>query len=338
MQLKFWGTRGSNPVAYNDSNLRALFRDTIVQCRESGVSSLDDLLKFLDRPELPYPITYGGNTPCVELRQGDQSLIVDMGTGLREAGTLHFGRRKEFIIFLTHLHWDHLIGLPFFLPVFAPGHRLIIYHVHKSAPDSIRNLFNGINFPLTFNMLRSEFEFRKLEPYETVTHDEFDVTPFVLDHPGGCYGYRFESKGTSAAIGFDGSYTRVSRKDMGADLRFYQNLDILVFDAQYAMEELMNKFDWGHCAPNVGIDLALREGIKALALIHHDPWATRSKIRVAHDEAMEYLRDQTSRLPADWPHRDRGVPKLYSAYDGLEIDISKKGSQATRSPLPSQPC
>ena len=298
-----------------------MIRRVVAEAKTKGLSTLADFDSWLQNDQAEKPVTYGGHTPSVEITHESSHFFVDAGTGLREAGSSQPGERKEFQFFLTHLHWDHLSGLPFFVPIFTPGNKITIYHVHKNAPEYVKILFNGINFPVTWEKLGATVEFKQVNLYQSLTFGPVSVTPFALDHPGGSFGYRFEAGGKSLAIGFDGEFIRISRKDLGKDLPYYQNLDLLVFDAQYEIEEYVNHFDWGHSSTFVGVDLALREGIGAVAMLHHDPWASHEKLQSSHRKALAYMRSQLHNYADVWAGKATKEPRIISAYDGLAIEL-----------------
>lgn len=323
MKVKFWGTRGSLPQAINNADISAMVAELITEADRQGIRTLRTFKLAMEKGDLGKPISYGGNTTCTEILQGDQSFFVDMGSGFREAGTFYMqAGRNEFHIFLTHMHWDHIMGLPFFVPVHVPGHKIKIYHVHRNAPEYVKINFNGINFPLTWEQLGGKIEFVQMKLYEPVQINDTSITAFVLDHPGGSFGFRFDANGQSCAIGVDGEFKRISPDELGKDLAFYQNLDLLVFDAQYEISELASRFDWGHCSPNIGVDLALRETIKNLVFTHHDPWATPTKLRRMNLAASKHMQAQLPAFQKQWDDAGQpSGPKLITAWDSLTIDL-----------------
>lgn len=322
MQVKFWGTRGSLPVGVNHQRVLTLIEELAVQAQKMGVERLKDFTANLKSGSLGLPLLFGGNTTCTEVIQDTSSFFIDMGSGLREAGTQAMQQGvKEFSILMTHMHWDHIMGMPFFIPVHVPGYKIHIYHVHKNAPEYIKINFNGVNFPLTWDQLRGQVIFHQVKLYQKVTVGALSFTPFVLDHPGGSFGFRIEGGGKSCAIGVDSEYKRLSREELGKDLPYYQNLDMLLFDAQYEMSELATRFDWGHCSPNIGVDLALREKIKNLVFTHHDPWSEEDKLRRMHANATNYLKSQFELFRKEWESIQADGPALKMAYDGLTVTL-----------------
>lgn len=323
LKVKFWGTRGSLPQTISNSDALNLIDALITESERQGIDSLKAFKIALHQGQLANPISYGGNTSCTEVLHGAQSFFVDMGSGLRDAGSFYMPKGvKEFHIFLTHMHWDHLIGLPFFIPIHVPGYTVKIYHIHKNAPEHVKIKFNGVNFPLTWDQLGGKIEFVQMKLYEPKPFGDVSVTPFALDHPGGSFGYRFDGGGKSCAVGVDGEYKRTTVKDLGKDLPFYQNLDLLIFDSQYEIAELASRFDWGHCTPTIGVDLSLRECIKTIVFTHHDPWATNAKILRMHAHATTHAKVQLPAFKDRWiAAKQPNGPKLISAWDGLEIDL-----------------
>lgn len=331
-----WGTRGSSPCSLSHDDVKGLILELAAFAKSSGVKTLDGFCKAIELDQLGGPLSLGGHTMCTEIMAKKTSIYVDFGSGLRLAGTRDIAEgRKEFVFFLTHMHWDHLIGLNFFVPLLIPGHKITIYHGHGNAPVFIKKLFGPPYFPVAWEKnpkypaIGAEVEFRHMKLYRPIKIGDITVTMFNLDHPGGCFGYRFEADGKAVVVGVDGEYQRATQEELGRDLPYYQNLDLLIFDAQYSMEELINRLDWGHCSPVLGIDLALREGIKNLLFLHHDPWASRIKLLRSMAASQDYLKKQMEQLSKrgqlaeHWQGAYADGPKLHLGYDGIELDLKK---------------
>lgn len=324
MEVTLWGTRGSIPRTMPDNEFAATLQGAVNLAKSMGISSLDDFALAAREGRLGQPLSFGGATMCTEVHAGDQSVFIDAGSGIREPGTLALQRGiKEFHILLTHMHWDHLIGLPFFLPVHTEGAKIHIHHIHKNAPEYVRIKFNGINFPLKWDQLKGSITFHQRKVYEKFKIGPMTATAFAMDHPGGSFGYRIDQGGHSVTVAVDGEFKRRTRKDLGKDLPFFQGLDLLVFDSQYDRVELESRFDWGHCTPTVGTELALREGIRAVAFVHHDPWAAPHKLHSMHQEAVEFMNATAPQYVDVWKDRGAPGPRLIMGYDGLVLNLDK---------------
>ena len=249
---------------------------------------------FVD--ELPHEIKggFGGNTACIEVFKDDEHLIIDGGSGLRELGADWMSKGfaksgRDTHLFFTHFHWDHLIGLPFFSPIFMKGQTVHLYSVQPDLQDVIKTVFKKPFFPVPFEKLEGKIVFHKLEPRKKIQVQGFDITPYQLDHPDPCWGFRIERDGKVYAHCVDSEATRVTREDLGLDVALYENADLMLFDAQYTMMEAVEKMNWGHSAAPIGLDIALRENIKQVYFAHHDPGAGDEKIVDAERQTRDYL-------------------------------------------------
>lgn len=330
MKLHMWGTRGSLPRAITHQTFVNLVDGYAKNAEKSGLTTISEFRSALRDGDLGVPLVYGGNTTCNEIIHKNQRLFVDMGTGFAEASSSVMAQgRTDHKIFMTHMHWDHIMGLPFFVPLYLAGHTITIYHVHANAPDFVRIQFNGVNFPVKWDQLAAAIEFKQLKLYEAVNFDGLKVTPFALDHPGGSFGYRFQTDTSSLVIGVDGEFKRTTPAELGKDLPFYQNLDLLVFDGQYEMDELASRNDWGHSSPPIAVELALREGIRNVIITHHDPRADEIKARQMLAQALDHRAKHLSPYAQRW--QDLGQPEgpnLLLAYDGLEFDLNNLSSRS----------
>lgn len=326
MKLYMWGSRGSLPRATTHSAYLQLVDAHAKEAERQGLTTISEFRNALRDGDLGHPLVHGGNTTCNEIIHKNHRFFVDMGTGFADASAEVMAKgRTEFIAFVTHLHWDHIMGMPFFVPLYLPSTKLTIYHVHPHAPDYIRLQFNGINFPVKWDQLGATIEFKKLKVYEKLRFDDLTVSPFALDHPGGCFGYRFDTEdGYSLAIGVDGEYKRLTPEDLGKDLPYYQNLDLLIFDGQYELDELASRYDWGHCSPPIGVEFALREGIRNVIMTHHDPRSSEAKSQKMLQQAIEHRKKELKHFKDIWNALGQPEgPNLFLGYDGMEFDLKK---------------
>ncbi len=271
MKVKLWGIRGSLPAPQTAEQKRVRLNHLLVnfeRALEQNKIKSEDYIKSLT----PIEATgYGGHTSCIEISTSKVRLIVDGGSGIsrlseeimRESSSL--GRAKIHIL-MTHFHWDHLIGLPFFTPIFIPGNEIHFYAVQDDLAENIKRVFRKPNFPVPFEQLQSKIFFHKLEPRKPVNFEDITITPYQLDHPDPCWGYRFEHGGKVFSHCVDSECTRVSAEELGADIALYQNVDLMTFDAQYTFHEASERIDWGHSSGPIGIDLAMREKVKRVLL------------------------------------------------------------------------
>ena len=250
LTLTFWGTRGSVPTP--------------------GVAT----------------VRYGGNTPCVELRTADGWLIIlDAGTGIRELGRalLANGRADAIVgdIFLTHAHWDHIQGIPFFGPLFRKGNHFTIWGSRslKTGIDQVvRDQMSPVVFPVSFEELQARVDFRELAE-ERRAGRGYEVSAISVRHPGGALGYRFTGNNDHGR-----ALVYVSDNELGSGARyedapgwrdrlveFVRGASVLVHDSTYTDAEYSSFVGWGHSTYDQALELALDAGVERLVLFHHRP-------------------------------------------------------------------
>jgi len=295
LSFKFWGVRGSLPSAPTPQDWAFHIEGIMRGFFSAGYKEPSQITKFFSSLEIPQLGGYGAATTCVEVNSPKNQIIIDGGSGLRGlsdrilTGTSGHGR-GPFHILMTHFHWDHLIGIPFFTPHFMPGTQIHYYAVQPELESIIRSIFSKPTFPVPFESLMSKIHFHKLEPRKTFNIGDIEITPYKLDHPDPCWGYRISCNNKIYAHCVDTEGTRVTREELGEDLPLYENADLMFFDAQYTFPELAEKANWGHSASQVGLEIALRENVKHLLFTHHDPGATIQQISEIKRQTGEYYK------------------------------------------------
>jgi phosphoribosyl 1,2-cyclic phosphodiesterase len=295
LTIDFWGVRGSLPFALTPSDLTKEFRAFMLRFFEVGHTNTKDIDLFIRSIGTPSLGGYGSSTTCVQVSSNHQSIIIDAGTGLKHLGdqlmngpagkgdgTLH--------LFLTHFHWDHLIGLPSFYPAMVEGNDINIYAVQSNVESLIRNFLRHPWVETDIDSWKSRVNFHILQPRIPITLNDMTITPYMMDHPDPCWGYRVSSGGKNYAHCADTEATRVTAMSLGDDLPMYQNVDLMYFDAQYTLGELADRINWGHSAAQIGLDLAFRESIKHVLFSHHDPISTARDINQLVLQTEEYYR------------------------------------------------
>jgi phosphoribosyl 1,2-cyclic phosphodiesterase len=248
----------------------------------------------------PETIRYGGNTACVEVRCGEDILIFDCGTGIRELGISlakeYAERNLEVHLFVSHTHWDHIQGFPFFQPAYRAGNRVNIYSLH--SPDrSLEKLFtgqmDGNYFPVTLDDLMARLHFEELGG--DVQIGDVKISHMHLNHPGLALSFKMESKGRSLVYMTDhepyhkllGDSPHTKKLDAEIDT-FARSADLLIREAQYTDEEYLAKRGWGHSSTSDAVTSAVNSEVKRLVLFHHDPMHDDRQV----DAMVEFCRDK----------------------------------------------
>jgi phosphoribosyl 1,2-cyclic phosphodiesterase len=263
---------------------------------------------------------YGGNTSCVVLRSpGADPILLDLGTGLRFFGLDHpvdVPLRAHALV--THLHWDHVQGLPFCPPLLAPGAELTVYGPadgERSFGEAFDQLMAPPYFPVRAHQLSGDIRFTSLQP--GVHHIAgAKVTVARVPHTGETFGYRVERDGVAVVYVSDHQQPVDDPTHVHPDvLALCHGADLLIHDAQYTPEEFLLRSDWGHCTVDYAVRVAAQAGVRSLALFHHDP---------SHDdESLDLLT-----LAAAEVGRTLNVPEVFAAAEGQRITISAPALRA----------
>ena len=318
MRVRFWGTRGSIGISLTSADIRDKLAQALLEASGRMFSSYEEAHAYASS-ELDFSIThtFGGHTPCVELEPGsDEYFVCDMGSGARAFGehvlARQAGRKATVNIFMSHVHWDHIMGFPFFGPAYVPGTRLRIHGCHDILEQAFRLQQSPPCFPVNFDQLGATIEFVKLRPGEASEVSGVRVTPLLQRHSGDSYGYRFEHGGASVIYSTDSEHKLEDRAETDRFVAFFRGADLVIFDAMYSLAEAISvKADWGHSSNVIGVELCQMAGVRHLVLFHHEP--------ANQDAAIESLLKDARRLE----ELTRGPQPLVvsAAHDGLEIDL-----------------
>jgi phosphoribosyl 1,2-cyclic phosphodiesterase len=228
----------------------------------------------------PDTAAVGGNTSCVEVRCGSTLLVLDAGTGVRKLGDKLLGEGAvEATILLSHLHWDHIQGLPFFVPAYVPSSRLQVVgtaHGVMALREALAHQMTAPVFPVRLDELGAQIRLREVKSGESFDVGEARVRVAKLNHPGGVHAYRIEHEGKSVVYATDTEHYACVDPTLRA---LAEGADILIYDAQYTPEEYRgdhgrSKVGWGHSTYVAGAELARAAGVGRLVLFHHDPQRT----------------------------------------------------------------
>jgi phosphoribosyl 1,2-cyclic phosphodiesterase len=249
---------------------------------------------------------YGGNTSCVELRCGKSILILDAGTGIRALGD---DLLKEFgsapitaNLLISHTHWDHIQGFPFFAPLYHPRHWVHVFAApgHGSRVEQgLCNQMHFTHFPVDLNRMPALCGIDELGPKSTFI-GPFSIRTMETNHPGGCAAFHIRAGGVSVVYAPDhepehstitsGTVTSTSSVEMQSLVDFIQNVDLLILDTQYTAAEYSHRTGWGHgCLPD-SVAMAMQGNVKHLTLFHHDPSHNDDQV----DEMLATAKDLAS--------------------------------------------
>jgi phosphoribosyl 1,2-cyclic phosphodiesterase len=272
----------------------------------------------------PSTVRYGGNTPCLELRTADGWLIIlDAGTGIRELGRSLIrqgnGQPVAGDIFLTHAHWDHIQGIPFFAPLFRKGNRFTIWgsrSLQTSIDRVVRDQMSPVVFPVSFEELQARIDFQELAE-ERRQGTGYEVSAMGVRHPGGALGYRFSTgnvDGRALVYVSDNELSPDARYDDAPGWReklvaFARGASVLVHDTMYTAEEYRSFVGWGHSTHEQAVELALDAEVERLVLFHHRPERTDDEV----DRCVEGCREIVAR-------RGRHLEVLAAA-EGMTLQV-----------------
>ncbi len=311
MKVRFWGVRGSIPTPLTADKLKSRIAAVIQRVQPSDLASPEARDAFLARlPPYLFGLV-GGNTTCVEVQSDDgRMVIIDAGSGMRELG-LDLARRRrasrEYHVLITHFHYDHLQGLPFFDPILHEENTVIFYSPVDRLEMYIREHMRAPYFPIGMDALPAKVEYRVLDSRQFELSG-MSIMWRKMKHPGDSYSYRFSCGGRNVIFATDSEITEAEFRDTEDNRAYFQGADLLMLDAQYTLQESLNKMDWGHTSYSLAVDLASRWGIGRLVLFHHEPQYPDKQVYGMLRSANWYVR-----------HLQNSSTKVILAVEGGEI-------------------
>lgn len=318
MLVRFWGTRGSIPVAMTSAEVKRKLVTALVAAAGRGLDTPGKARAFVEW-ELDFSVshTFGGNSSCVQIETGGPDhVLCDLGSGARVLGNnvLATGGPSghRFHVFMSHLHWDHIMGFPFFMPAYLPGNHVRIYGCHDSLEEAFRRQNAAPSFPVDFSRMGARIEFVRLEPERDYEIAGLRVRAKRQHHGGDSYGYRLEHDGKVVVYSTDSEHKQDDPEEVKAFVEFFREADLVIFDAQYSLADAISvKEDWGHSSNVVGVELAQLARVKHLCMYHHEP--------VFDDARLAAVLRETRRL--EEITREGHRVEVSSAYDGMEIVV-----------------
>jgi phosphoribosyl 1,2-cyclic phosphodiesterase len=309
--VKFWGVRGSLPMPLSPDQVRSKIASVVQRIRPSDLESSETRERFLAGLP-PYLFgTVGGNTPCLEIRtEKGLPIILDAGTGIRDLGISIEKRRdpaRQFWIFFSHFHWDHLQGIPFFGPAWVKGNEVVFASPFPSVERIIRDQMKPPYFPVTMEAMPATLRFAYLQG-ESASIGGAEVRWKRMNHPGGAFAYKIVENGKSVIYATDSEVTDREFQQREENRAFFGSADILILDSQYTLEESFSKFDFGHSSYTMAVNLAAEWKVKTLVLFHHEP---------RYDDRKLF----GIRRSAQWHGDQLGATGLtiITAHEGLEL-------------------
>ncbi len=280
MQIKLWGVRGSLPAPLTNREYRQKLFRVLSLASDYGLEGKEAVSDFMNSLPRELARISGGDTTCVQVTSDSGKIyILDCGTGIRNLGNVlmrgEFGKGAgEANILLTHNHWDHIQGLPFFKPLYVPGNKLNFYSPYKNQEAMLSRQMEAPHFPASFENTLSTKSFNYVDPFSGEPYELEEgllVDMYPLTHPNGSFGYRFRQGGKTFVFATDAEFTGETLEKQGSDIEFFKNADVLVLDSQYTLEESFMKIDWGHTSYTMAVNCALRWNVRNLVLTHHEP-------------------------------------------------------------------
>ena len=263
----------------------------------------------------PKTIRYGGNTSCISITTDKKILILDAGTGIRNLGSSLITQPDlEIFVIITHTHWDHIQGFPFFTPIYQPDrpvHMFPTLHKKNLVLSSLIDQMDGAHFPVTPDQVPSNFNFVTENPLEFLSENGFTLELVPMNHPGGAFGYKLTFGNKIICYYTDNEIDPPYPKSIEFNdlIEQCRNADILIHDAQYIEDDMPLKHGWGHLLISQVTDLGQSANVKNLVYYHHDPERSDDELDIQFKNVTKILKE------------NGGSVTPYFAHEGLRLTI-----------------
>ena len=316
MNIKILGCRGSQITPLASADVESKIKKVLKQASSKNIASEDTINTFINSLSFSQKNTYGGNTTCLSVLAGNRRLIIDCGSGLVNLGKdlmdENFSKGQGVAdILMTHTHWDHINGIPFFEPFYIKGNRFTFYSPIEALYDRLVHQQEPVFFPIPFDRMASEKIFKHINCNEDFFIDDIKIFTKAMPHPGTSYGYRIEHDGKVFVYTGDCEFDTTELDRIDTYRNFFSNAELLIFDTQYTFSESINKLNWGHSSAFVALDIAAMFGVKRIILFHHDPTYDDAKLDKILADTIIYQR----------LHEKLQNTVVEVAYEGMEISI-----------------
>jgi phosphoribosyl 1,2-cyclic phosphodiesterase len=315
-QITFRGVRGSIGTPITLEQIEDKLTKVLERVRPEDLEDADTRKSFID--SLPFEVRgcFGGNTPCVQMEVGGENLILDGGTGIRQAGQdlmkgeFGQGKGRAHLLF-SHTHWDHIQGLPFFAPFRIEGNHFTILSPHNNIKKRLEGQQSREYFPVPFDAYQSTLDFPDLDGKSEVRVGDVKISWKEMCHPGKSYAYRVEYAGKSVVYATDAEYKDLSAEKLQPYVEFFRDADLLIFDSMFTFGDGLERRDWGHSSTFIGVDLAVDANVKEIAFFHHDPRYDDFKLADIFSQTQNYLKSIASESKL----------KMFVSYEDLTVDL-----------------
>lgn len=323
MKVKLHGVRGSNPISVTPARVEEVSKFIWEFTRKKNFTNWKAVKRALEKEARSRYQVYGGATTCLELKSplAPLPIFFDAGTGITSASldkssALNDRAFKEgkgrLALFLSHTHWDHIIGLPTVEQIYTEGNQFNFYGVHKDLSGRLSTLFKDEYFPVPYRVVEKNFEFHQIPLNSSVRLGKLTITHFPQSHPGGSFAYRVDDGKKAFIFATDTSLRNTNKAGMLPGQNFFSDADVIVLDAHFSPEDFVGREDWGHAEIYSAVDFAVRENTKRLYLFHQSPQYNDAQIDVQYKRALKYHEKKFGK---------KHKLEIYMTVEGEEIKI-----------------